>query len=462
MLKKIVAVLLTMTLVISSSVLVMAEAIQVTDGSSKTVEGDVTIGEGEYHAVLALNESEVHVTGDASGKEAVYVGGGSTVTVDGNANGEKIGICSDDGGIVEVGKNVTGGIFVTDAVVTVGGDVSKNNTDEYAPAAIQESGDSLITIGGDVTSSGAGIMTDGDSVIAIDGTLTTSKSDPVIIVNRTSCVDNGDYTYSYSKKENARPATIVVYEIKGNLDNLVKSGYQEGLDDYATGSEPQYVEDPAFAAEQIKNIFYIIRKDENVTSLDGARDNVPGCAGYCAPENTVIKVSVKEGYGLSAGSIKVTKNSDGSYSITVPRGGGVTLTTEQIEQAVKEIEKQESFSDENENKAQTQAVPVAATLSATVDPVTMGEAAYVSKVTSMIASAPYGGTVELNVTSEAYLTDLIISALETRSDVSLKINVTVNGVPYVLNIPAGFNLRALMGPDGKIDIQKLIDAFGKK
>ncbi len=112
------------------------------------------------------------------------------------------------------------------------------------------------------------------------------------------------------------------------------------------------------------------------------------------------------------------------------------------------------------NTIKTEVTTPVSVIVASVDPVTMGEAAYTSKVTSMIAEAPYGGTIEINVTSGAYLNDLIISALETRSDVSLKINVVVDGVPYVLNIPAGFNLRALLGADGKIDLQKLIAAFG--
>ncbi len=120
--------------------------------------------------------------------------------------------------------------------------------------------------------------------------------------------------------------------------------------------------------------------------------------------------------------------------------------------------KEESSSNNNSNAQSVGAAPVIIVMA---DPATMGEAAYTTKITESIANAPFGGTVKIFVTDSAYLNELIISALETRSDVSLELSVTVGGVSYVLNIPAGYDLRALLGTNGKIDMQKLIALFGK-
>ncbi|MCR5302145.1 MAG: hypothetical protein K6E49_06855 [Lachnospiraceae bacterium] len=98
---------------------------------------------------------------------------------------------------------------------------------------------------------------------------------------------------------------------------------------------------------------------------------------------------------------------------------------------------------------------------ATLDPASMGEAVYVEKVVQLIENTPFGGTVKIYGTEAIFIDNTIISALETRSDVSLEIHVKVGETEYVISIPAGYNLRSLLGTDGKIDIQKLIITFGR-
>jgi hypothetical protein len=471
--KKIATLLLTSILVLTSTMFAYAddvETVTANAGEEKKVEGNVTgsaesatavsaAGEGatvvvtgnvestknEYGmGVEAFEGASVTVGGDVtSNSNAIETGGKVNVTVDGDVtskNGEAV--AAGDGATVVVGKNATGGGAVTLQVA------AGEKEDEITTVVVGQnvSGKTAVNITGYDDGKGA-------AIVVIEGKVSGSED----------AVALSTFGSDFPK------ATIIAYEVDGSVSK-VKNTWDDSIGEWG-----DFVTTKTDASDTIN---YIIKKDsDNITGYDSGTTayTVNGKTYDTAKAGASVVIRVKEGYAVKAGQIEVTKNADGTYTIVVPKGGGVTLTTEQIQQAVKEIEKQENSSPEiekqekssesssssNENNLQTQSAPVS-TVSATVDPVSMGDAAYVSKVTSMIASAPYGGTVELNVTSTAYLTELIVSALETRSDVSVKINVTIDGVPYVLNIPAGFNLRALMGADGKIDIQKLLAAFGTK
>ena len=508
--KRLLALLLTTTLALSSTIVSYAavygdgkthdvtggDETIAADGKNTVVNVEGDINTDSDYGVQASGEGAVNVNGNVTSQgEAAVANSNGTINVTGDVSAKVVSIAAGDsypggeGGTVTVTGNASGNIHSTDGTVSVTGNVTGSKEED---ATIQEAGDSKITIDGDVTAPKTGIKTDGDSTIIITGTLTTSGSEPVILLDHSEY--DGD---QFTNKVDAGASTIIVYEIKGNTDNLVKSGYSSGGMVSGEYVPITFKEDTnaSLKNSQAANIFYIIKKaegsDANISSLSGTTKK----EGYdTATEGTVITVTVKEGYGLSAGQIEVTKNADGSYTLTVPAGGGVTLTTEVIEEAVENVEEAEkadesdkSSSDEKKDEnigiilidrrssdsssseasvanngasAQAVAVPVGTVVKASLDPVSMGDAAYVAKVVELIAGAPYGGVIELSVTDAVFLDNVIVSALETRSDVSVKITVTINGVPVVINIPAGFNLRALMGADGRIDLQKLVAALG--
>ncbi len=324
------------------------------------IKGSVTNTANDGYGVKSSCDSLVTVGKNvtASG-EAVVVNSGGEVKVTGDVTGGTDGIHSDEGGTVSVVGNVKGNIAVTDATVSVGKNLTGTEKGSNGSFAISETGDSSIVIDGDVTSQGSGILTDGDSTIIIMGSLTALSSDPVIVLDHSK---TEDWT-NYSENKSAGVSTIVVHEIKGDLkedSNLVKSGYKSGKYDWTTEpmTEPKWVDDAASGKEQIKNIFYIIKKAE------GSEDKFTGSIGNAkkfndgkieaAPENTVITVTVKEGYGVKAGTIEVTKNADGSYSLTVPRGGGVTLTAEALKEAVDDIIEEEKKEEEKKEQEQKQ------------------------------------------------------------------------------------------------------------
>ena len=488
-------------------------------GSEINIEENVTNNtSGEAYGVQVNSGATVNIGGDVTATgEGVATYGGGTVNVDGSVTGGVNAIML-EGGNVTVGNDVNGSIgLYNGSSVTVGGDVTGTNNQ----IAIQElGGNNTVKVVGNVTSTDAGIKTSGGSKIIIEGTLTAANSKPIIVFDHSmEVVTPADPTDPNSfptpepvNNPDATASTILVHEIKGDLQNLVKSGY--------TNSDFDFIEDTddTLKNSQLNNIFYIIKKAAdsvaNILGLSGTQTK----EGYdVAKAGTALTVTVKEGYGLTAGDITVTKNADGTYTLTVPQGGGVTLTAEQIQEAVQEAEQQEQQpaaqpeqpaaqpeqpaaqpeqpaaqpeqpaaqpeqpaapvgedkkeeEHQSSSSAQDQSAlwPTAGTVvlagydeATALDP-TSDPAAYVSVFVDKIANTPQGGTAELFVTDAAYLDDTIVQALVARSDVAVKLNVTVNGQALVINIPAGYNLSRLIGKDGKISMKKLIELFVQK
>lgn len=368
--KTLIALSLVGCMTIGGAVMTFAETIESSDttvtaegGEIVNVVNDVEVS-GEF-GVQAQDGGTVNVGGDVTNHGMEYVGldgepqlagegvqtmDGGTVTVEGNVSAPTYGALADksmDGGSgsITIKGNVSGSVGATNGNIEVGGNVVGTSNNTYNDnAAIDVNGNSNIHIGGDVTSSGTGVSSSsGSAVVVIEGTLNVADSSPVVALDHSDYGENG-----YEDNGDTGVVTLVVYEINGGSDDFVKAGNRTGGNWVDNGGEyPEQVpvgftENASLKNEQIKNIFYIIKKAEGssngISSLSGTTQK----AGYdTATENTVITVKVKEGYGLSAGSIKVTSNADGSYTLTVPRGGGVTLSTEALQKAVEEIEQKE-------------------------------------------------------------------------------------------------------------------------
>ena len=476
--KKLLAVILTATLVASSSVVAYADApiteAVVVDGETDdpvVVNSDVTVSEdsGADYAVNATKGAEVTVNGsvtlEGNKGEGVYASGDSKVNVTGDVTGPDIGVCAEGSSEITVEGTINNGVVVTDSTVIAGG---INGASEYTKVAISESGGSFVQVNGDVTSDKGAILTDGDSTIIIDGTVTSSSTDPVILLDHTTYDED---TYAPLPNMDAEASTIIVYQIKGNLDNLVSSGYKNDSWEFVEDT------DATLKNSQLDNIFYIIKKAAdsaaNILNLGGTEKK----EGYdVATEGTSVVVSVKEGYGVTAGSIKVTKNSDGTFTLIVPKGGGVTISAEALQDAIDEagekgqaeVPAEKTSSSVTSSEPAAPAAPASSVIPGTtgsntaLSPVALGDGAYVTMFTTLVNNTPYGGTVEITVSDEAYLNDVIVASLATRRDVSVKINVMVGGELYVINIPAGYDLTSLIGPDGKISIAALIQLFGTK
>ena len=182
-----------------------------------------------------------------------------------------------------------------------------------------KSGDNVnILVKGDLKSSELGVAvynfgdknTKTEANVAVDGTINT-KDAPVYIFNR--------------YEDNNSTLNLTAWKIEGGTDNnvIVKN------DDQA---ENKNVFDEEESKKQSEKINYIIRHDGTI-SLTGTRlVSVNGSEFQTARETEKLTIHVKvddeKKYRVDrveGGSATATKNSDGSWTLVVPKNGGVDI-----------------------------------------------------------------------------------------------------------------------------------------
>ncbi len=450
------------------------------DGSAISSSGDakVEVGGNVTGSILAIGSGKVKVGGNADGEvEAAYAG---EANVCGNVNGD---IRAESRGKVEVGGNA-GNISAHDnASVEVGGNADKiiafNNAEVKvegdAVSAMVANGAS-VNIDGNVTggvqiNDGPGYFQEqdhtsvkvGGDVNGLSFDLQTHSGQNGYIEGKTgTAIVEGTVKESYGSsimfgwEQTANNVEAIVYKTEGKIVELGDDGLIDATN----------------------RVFYIIKKDSDNVNLSGTIKK----EGYdTAHVGDVVRITVADGYEASSTVGTIVKNPDGTYKITIPAGGGVTISAiktaiEEMENnnqgaAVIEVQSEKDESSKSKDSANstpasipstTDAILTGNTLSAKVDALALTESQYTAKLVDMVAQVPAGGTLSLDVTDATYLNEMIISALKIRSDVTVVLNVKYAGVDYTITIPAGYNLSKLLGADGKIDFAKLLATFGAK
>lgn len=336
-------------------------------GSTKvTVKGDVI--SDDFIGIDASNDSIVEVGGNVSGKEAGVLATGkpenpdtgkkeqiTKVAVGGNVSAEGGGIAADYADIV-VGGDVTStdstAISAWDSDVTVGGNA-------YGYSGIKNNG-SDVSVKGDVTSDGGttvGIFGTEKTTTIIGGNVKAAGGEDVIL--DVSWNENADSEIAIAgkienKKNNAQitvrlddegKVTDLPEIIVGEIENINKLDIVGTTD----GTDPAKVSDD-LKKEVLDNIKYIVSTNADslngngtitVTKVGGGSLDKDKSGLYevgKATETITIHVTTKDGYEVSevkAGkaTASLVKNADGTYSVTIPAGGGVN-----IEALIKAIE----------------------------------------------------------------------------------------------------------------------------
>ena len=474
--------------------------------SSVSVDGNVSARGESVEGVAGCGNSSVKVNGDITAEGEKTIGASardasSSVTVGGTVKADGLkakGIYSEGEvtvkGNVEVGGIGATGINSTQGVVNVNGNVkvsgTKSNSGDETVGISASS--SEVNVKGDVTSDGKGIhiiksSSWKNSKVTVDGSVTGSSG---VVINNGSDVTVGgavtatdgtglDITLNQLteqgkinlgtlnvKKEGETAILLDVSKVSiHDIDDFiqaipevnlfeinVKQGDYFGIND---GTDEDTIKGTGIlkneAADKIlkQKVNYLLRA-ENTSNTTISLEHTK------ATEGTTVKfyVNAVDGYqvkGVSAGKATVIDNGDGSYSIIVPRGGGVNISAI-IEAVMKEEQGGQSAASNEENTAAVEKY------SASFVKYAVGQ----KQAQQIIKSVAPGGNCVVELEDFVSFNRKTFEALAKRPDVSMTVIYKWNGVKYKVTIPAGYNVLDLLNEDGYCGCLYLNAIFGSE
>lgn len=407
-----------------------------------TVKGNVeTEGKGSS-GVTVLKSGHIVVDGDISASGEKYVFG--------TGNEQEVTGINATGGIVTVKGNVTSsgtGILIQKTGDMINSDVEVKG-DVSGSSGIVINKNSNVTVGGTVTATeGIGLTvlledSNGQGKVTL-GSLNVGKEGQTGIILD---VKNMRYLQSVDDIINAMPE-INVFEI--NVNQGAYLGIDAGTED-TTNLETGIFQKEAIDQILQQKIKYMLRTENTsdaTISLDQDR----------AAENAKVTFYVKaaDGYrvkGVSAGKTEVIDNGDGSYTIIVPRGGGVNISA--VMEAV--IREQQRVQDSRSNTGSSDATVIP-------EPAQQESAwQQIQQMQQQIRNTAQGGSCEIRSDGLICFNRTTFEALMARPDVSLTIIFKWKGVKYKVTIPAGYPVLDLLNEDGYCGCLYLNAVFGSE
>lgn len=240
---------------------------------------------------------------------------------------------------------------------------------------------------------------------------------------------------------------INVFEI--NVNQGAYLGIDDGTED-TTNLETSISKKEAIDKILQQKINYMLRTENTsdaTISLDQDR----------ATENARVTFYVKaaDGYrvkDVSAGKAEVIDNGDGSYTIIVPRGGGVNISA--VMEAV--IREQQRVQDSRSNTGSSDATVIP-------EPAQQESAwQQVQQMQQQIRNTAQGGSCEIRSDGLICFNRTTFEALMARPDVSLTIIFKWKGIKYKVTIPAGYPVLDLLNEDGYCGCLYLNAVFGSE
>lgn len=464
--------------------------------------GSVTANGSNSTGVYADNYAKVTVENDVKASEGTtsipdksgYVHPVIGVSASGNANVTVKGN-------VEVNGTGAEGITVSNSgYITVGGDITasgdkyvfKENVEEREVTGIKAVG-GLITVNGNVTATGTGIiirrtsdMINSDVVVKGDvkgsSGIVINDNSGVTVGGTVTATDGTGLTILLADEESHGNATLgtlnvekdgetgILLDVKGmkylqTIDDIIKAMPEINIFEINVKDNASYLwvddgtQDDAISAIGIskedamntilqQKVNYLLRTENtsNATiSLDQDR----------ALENTKITFHVKaaDGYqvkGVSAGKTAVIDNGDGSYSVIVPRGGGVNISA--IVEAIIRDQQQNGGSSESS----------ASDIEVVSAPTPTQYESEQKQVQQMIRSIAQGGNCVIKSAGLISFNRATFEALAARPDVSVDVIYKWKGIKYKTTIPAGYPVLDLLNEDGYCGCLYLNAIFGSE
>ena len=419
----------------------------------KVVESDRRSDSGPVSGVEAESNGKVTVKGNVEVDGIGAMGINSTqgvVNVNGNVKasgtpqnnqaGETVGI-SAKGSNINVKGNVTSdgkGIHIIKSGTGLNSIVEVNGSVTGSSGVVTNNG-SDVTVGGDVTATGG---------TGLDITLEQATGDGKINLGTLNVTKEGETGVLLDvRKRNIQDIDELIQAMpEVNLFEInVKQGDYFGIND---GTNRDTIKGTSIlkkeAADQIlkQKVNYHLRTENTsngTISLEHEK----------ATEGTTVKFYVKavDGYqvkGVSAGKATVIDNGDGSYSIIVPRGGGVNISA--IIEAIMKEEQGGQSAASNEK------------YSASFVKYAVGQ----KQAQQLIKSVAPGGNCVVELEDFVSFNRKTLEALAKRPDVSMTVIYKWNGVKYKVTIPAGYNVLDLLNEDGYCGCLYLNAIFGSE
>ena len=364
--------------------------------STVHVKGDVT-ATGENSVGIDGETGTIKVGGDVSGIEAVVARGEADVTVGGSVSGTLSGIVAVGNASVSVKGDaetkVGPGVFAQEnATVTVDGNVTGGTFYEapegyeYVYPAIIAGAGTTVIVKGTVSTAERNFFAVGINCWdagSQKGTLILEKAKAggeanAIYVNAAPGASQEDILNSLPD--------IVVGELVAKNEDFIWNSYDNGL--YGNDPEDETI------GELNEKIYATIRYMIRWNNSEGGSFSVNGTSKYgeydVAQENQELGITIQiaEGYELesiSGGKAQVLQRPDGTWSVIVPRGGGVNLSAV-LKRIIKEEMKNSAVSNPGASGSEEQ----------TTVQKSSGYAEFQKAVRSQIKNAAPGAVVEID------------------------------------------------------------------
>ena len=312
-------------------------------GSGIIVSPSVLGDNNTYTVSINADSINVNSSGWADGLE-------STPQIKGNDNTTEFNIHVNGDLIVEAGINATG-INARNSDITIDGNV-RTEADGTAKA-INVRNNTKVTVGGGVESTGDGIIIKGNG-----NTVVIGEGEEAMTGHDLS-VKGSAVTVEVSTGENEEKNTVVVEgtvsaedkllvlnvgdaadsdAVLANLPDIIVQSIDPDADIVVSANSSDFDQD-AVIGEMFAKISYIVTAlgaDEAKVAIVGTETKTVGETTYMVAHenNTILVKNLGDGkiVGVSTGGdhpiADVTDNGDGSYSITVKRGGNLAISVE--------------------------------------------------------------------------------------------------------------------------------------
>lgn len=416
--------------------------------STVHVKGDVT-ATGENSVGIDGETGTIKVGGDVSGIEAVVARGEADVTVGGSVSGTLSGIVAVGNASVSVKGDaetkVGPGVFAQEnATVTVDGNVTGGTFYEapegyeYVYPAIIAGAGTTVIVKGTVSTAERNFFAVGINCWdagSQKGTLILEKAKAggeanAIYVNAAPGASQEDILNSLPD--------IVVGELVAKNEDFIWNSYDNGL--YGNDPEDETI------GELNEKIYATIRYMIRWNNSEGGSFSVNGTSKYgeydVAQENQELGITIQiaEGYELesiSGGKAQVLQRPDGTWSVIVPRGGGVNLSAV-LKRIIKEEMKNSAVSNPGASGSEEQ----------TTVQKSSGYAEFQKAVRSQIKNAAPGAVVEIDGKNWMSFDRSTMEELSKRNDLTVVVRFRYLGKRWRVVVPAGYAVQTLLNQEG--------------